>query len=108
VVFQCASAVALTNFVPGRPPWLAPTNTPVPAGGALVTNFSTRLATARYLEKTGQPDQAEPILIGLLAEKVPESIKTVRLVRIGSGGPDGKCLAPRRFNLRPVSRPLAG
>ncbi len=50
----------------------------------MVTNFNTRLAAARYLEKTGQPDKAEPILIGLLPENVPDSIKRSALFDLGA------------------------
>jgi len=61
-----------------------PTNAGVLVGGSLVTNFNTRLAAARYLQKTGQPDQAEPILIGLLPENVPDSIKRSALFDLGA------------------------
>jgi len=79
-----AAAISPTNFIP-TPRLLAPeTNSVIPTGGALVENFNTRLATARYLEKTGQADKAEPIFIGLLAEQVPDSIKQSALFELGA------------------------
>jgi tetratricopeptide (TPR) repeat protein len=50
------------------------TNTAVPGNVTLVETFNTQLAAARYFEKTSQPEKAEPILISLLAETVPDSI----------------------------------
>ena len=72
------------DFTPTvRPPSLE-TNSIVRAGGGPVENFNTLLATARYLEKTGQPNLAEPILVGLLAEKVPDSIRRAALFELGA------------------------
>lgn len=76
--------VAPANFAPTALRRAPDTNMVVPAGGSLVETFATRLANARYLEKTGQPDKAEPILIGLLAEKVPDSIKQSALFELGA------------------------
>jgi len=50
----------------------------------LVENFNTRLASARFLEKSSQPEKAEPILIGLLAENVPDSVKQSALFELGA------------------------
>lgn len=49
-----------------------------------VDNYEARLATAHYLEKTGQPEGAEPILVSLLAEKVPDGIKQTALFELGA------------------------
>ena len=44
---------------------------------------SARLAMARYYRKTLEPAAAEPILIGLLAADVPESIQKAALLELG-------------------------
>jgi tetratricopeptide (TPR) repeat protein len=72
------------NFTP-IPLNLSPeTNSVAPAGRGLVENFNTRLASARYLEKSGQPDKAEPILLGLLVENVPDSIRQSAFFELGT------------------------
>ena len=91
---HAASAVELTanalpppspaNFTPTPFPLSPGTNPVVLAGGVLVDNFNTRLAAARYLEKTGQPDKAEPLLVGLLADTVPDSIRQCALFELGA------------------------
>jgi tetratricopeptide (TPR) repeat protein len=60
------------------------TNLVVLTGGLLVQNFNTQLAAARYFEKTSQPDKAEPILISLLADTVPDSIRQPALFELGA------------------------
>lgn len=47
-------------------------------------SFRASLAMAEYYEKTSQPESAEPILIGLLAANVPESIQKRALMRLGA------------------------
>jgi tetratricopeptide (TPR) repeat protein len=39
---------------------------------------------ARYLENSRQPEKAEPILVGLLAENVPDAIKKSALLELGA------------------------
>jgi tetratricopeptide (TPR) repeat protein len=46
--------------------------------------FNVTLATARYLENTRQPEKAEPLLVGLLAEDVSDSIQKSALFELGS------------------------
>ena len=76
--------VISTNVIPTTISLAPETNPAAPAGGTLVENFNTRLATARFLEKTSQPDKAEPILISLLSERVPDSIKQAALFELGA------------------------
>jgi tetratricopeptide (TPR) repeat protein len=68
---------------PAECPPVSETNTVVPTGVMLVENFNTQLASARYLEKTSQPDKAEPILIRLLADTVPDSIRQSAFFELG-------------------------
>jgi tetratricopeptide (TPR) repeat protein len=66
---------------------LTDTNLPSAAGfdqPAGTNDFNTRLAMARYLENTRQPEKAEPILVGLLAENVPDSIQKTALFELGA------------------------
>jgi tetratricopeptide (TPR) repeat protein len=76
--------VSPAEGIPGPHPALTETNHGVPHGGLLVENFNTRLASARYLEKTSQPDKAEPILISLLANTVPDSIQQSAFFELGA------------------------
>jgi len=46
-------------------------------------SFSTSQIMARYLENSRQPEKAEPILVGLLAENVPEAIQKSALIELG-------------------------
>jgi tetratricopeptide (TPR) repeat protein len=46
-------------------------------------NFTDRLASARFLDNSRQPERAEPILVGLLAGNVPESIQKSALLEMG-------------------------
>ena len=71
-----------TNFTPAPLQASPEPNSAVPTGGILVENFNTRLAAARFLAKSGQPDKSEPIFISLLAEKVPDSIKQSALFEL--------------------------
>ena len=64
-----------TNFSPELILQLMGTNFAGPGGKPLVQDFNTRLAMARYLTRVRQPERAEPILIGLLADGVPDSIQ---------------------------------
>ena len=78
------SADQLSSNTP-VPVLLSPeTNATAPPGVGLVENFNTDLATAGYLNKTGQPEKAEPILISLLAEKVPDPIRQTALFELGA------------------------
>lgn len=66
---------------------LTDTNLPTAAGFAQpagTNDFNTRLAMARYLENTRQPEKAEPILVGLLAENVPDSMQKTALFELGA------------------------
>ena len=74
----------ITHVTPEPPPLASGTNTAVPAGGKAAENFNAILATAHYLEKSGQSDKAEPILVGLLAEKMPDTIKQTALFELGA------------------------
>ncbi|HEY1719411.1 MAG TPA: tetratricopeptide repeat protein [Verrucomicrobiae bacterium] len=47
-------------------------------------NFNASLAMARYFENARQPEKAEPILVGLLAENVPDSIQKSALLELGA------------------------
>jgi tetratricopeptide (TPR) repeat protein len=47
-------------------------------------NFNTRLAMARFFESSRQPEKAEPILIGLLAGDVADSIQKSALLELGT------------------------
>jgi tetratricopeptide (TPR) repeat protein len=46
--------------------------------------FNAALATVRYLEKTRQPEKAEPMLVGLLAKDVSDPIQKSALLELGS------------------------
>ncbi|HEY5234494.1 MAG TPA: tetratricopeptide repeat protein [Verrucomicrobiae bacterium] len=46
--------------------------------------FNASLVMARYLENARQPEKAEPILVGLLAENVPDSIQKSALLELGA------------------------
>ena len=48
-----AAVISPTNFTPTSLLLAPETNSEIPTSGTLVENFSTRLAMARYLEKTG-------------------------------------------------------
>jgi tetratricopeptide (TPR) repeat protein len=71
------------DATPAERPSAPGTNTVVSTGMMLVENFNTQLASARYLEKTSQPDKAEPILIRLLADTVPDSIRQSAFFELG-------------------------
>jgi len=60
------------------------TNFVIPTGGGFAEDFNTRLATARYYEKTSQLELAEPALISLLAEGVPDSIRQSALFELSA------------------------
>jgi tetratricopeptide (TPR) repeat protein len=60
------------------------TNSVVQTGGMTVEDFNARLATVRYLEKTSQLEKAEPILISLLGEAAPDSIKQSALFELSA------------------------
>ena len=47
-------------------------------------DFSADLAMAGYYKKTMQPEKAEPILIDLLAENVPEQVQKKALLELGT------------------------
>ena len=47
-------------------------------------HFKITLAAARYLENTRQPEKAEPMLVGLLTEDVPDSVQKTALFELGS------------------------
>jgi tetratricopeptide (TPR) repeat protein len=47
-------------------------------------NFKASLAMSRYLENSRQPERAEPILVGLLADDVPDSIHKSALLELGA------------------------
>jgi TolA-binding protein len=51
-------------------------------------SFNAKLAEARYFQKTMLPERAEPILISLLAEDVPEQIQKKALLELGSVASD--------------------
>ena len=46
--------------------------------------FNADLAMAGYFKKTMQPEKAEPILVGLLAANVPETIQKTALLELGA------------------------
>jgi len=73
---------APTNSMPAAFDPALETNSVVPAGGRLVQTFTTDLAAAYAFEKNGQPEKAEPILIGLLGDKVPDSIRQTALFEL--------------------------
>jgi tetratricopeptide (TPR) repeat protein len=65
----------------------ADTNLPsaaISGGSAGTNNFNDRLVMSRYYEKARQPEKAEPILVGLLAENVPDSIQKSALLELGA------------------------
>jgi tetratricopeptide (TPR) repeat protein len=49
-----------------------------------MNNFKTSLAMAHYLQAMRQPEKAEPILVGLLAKDVPDSIHKSALLELGA------------------------
>jgi len=73
-----------TNVVSAPLPVEEQTNPAVPPGERVIENFNTRLATAHYFEKTGQADKAEPVLLELLGETVPEPIRQTALFELGA------------------------
>ena len=77
-------ATASPTNAPEALPLNVDTNSPAKVGGELTDDFNQRLAAARFLEKTGRPEQAQPILVSLLAEKVPDTIKQAALIELGA------------------------
>ncbi len=68
---------------------LLPVNQPVwNTNYAAITNtasdaqYDDKLAMAKFLEKASQPKQAEPMLVSLLAESVPDKIKQEALLEL--------------------------
>jgi tetratricopeptide (TPR) repeat protein len=62
----------------------ADTNVSTTAVSNEQTNLNAHLAMARYLENTRQPERAEPILVALLAENVPDAIQKSALLELGA------------------------
>jgi len=54
-----------------------------PAEDKLLENFQIRLAAARNLVNTRQFSMAEPALVGLLAENVPDEIRQTAMLNLG-------------------------
>jgi TolA-binding protein len=73
-----ASDLNTTNF----PPELA--NLALDTNSVGTNDFASQLAMAGYYQKTAQPEKAEPILIGLLAGNVPETIQKAAMMELGS------------------------
>ncbi len=73
-----------TNLTPETVLEFADTNFAVPKGEPLVAGFNTRLAMAGFLTKMRQPEKAEPVLISLLAEGVPDSIQQSALFELAA------------------------
>jgi tetratricopeptide (TPR) repeat protein len=66
---------------------LADTNLPSAAVSDVqsgTNGFNVKLAMARYLETMRQPEKAEPILVSLLAENVPDSVQKSALLELGA------------------------
>jgi len=66
-----------------------PADTNLPSAAMLndqtgTNGFNASLAMARYLENSRQPEKAEPVLVGLLAENVPDSIQKTALLELGA------------------------
>jgi tetratricopeptide (TPR) repeat protein len=56
----------------------------ISSGQGGTNNFNASLVMARFLENSRQPEKAEPILVGLLAENVPDAIKKSALLELGA------------------------
>ncbi len=56
----------------------------VASGLAGTNHFSARLVMARFLENSRQPEKAEPLLVDLLAENVPEPVQKSALLELGA------------------------
>src|SRR5665213_2021044 len=59
-------------------------NLPATASTAATNDFKASLAMAHYFEALRQPEKAEPILIGLLAGNIPDSIHKTALLELGA------------------------
>jgi tetratricopeptide (TPR) repeat protein len=66
---------------------------PATAETSLLVELRSQLEMARHLRHTRQPKEAEPILVELLGEKSPDSIKQQALLELAAGAKDQNDLA---------------
>ncbi len=76
--------VTLTNLTSTAPEVPSDTNAVIPGFEPPTHDVEMRLSNARYLEKTGQLDEAEPILTALMTSDAPEAVKQSALFELGS------------------------
>jgi tetratricopeptide (TPR) repeat protein len=76
--------VSLTNFTASPPQSSPETNPAAPAAITPADDFEVRLANGRYLEKTGELDGAEQILVALLTSEAPDAVKASALFELGA------------------------